>query len=68
MNPINREVDLIIKNADELLTLSSSFKDESGLGMIRNGAVIIKEGRISWVGKDRGSAKRVWLEQRGSGN
>jgi imidazolonepropionase len=51
MNPINCEVDLIIKNAGELLTLSSSFKDESGLGMIRDGAVIIREGRIFWVGK-----------------
>ena len=38
------EVDLLIKNAQELLTLSPSVKDESGLGMIRNGAVAVKEG------------------------
>jgi imidazolonepropionase len=45
------EIDLIIKNAKELLTLSSSFKDESGLGIIPNGAVAVKEGRIFWIGK-----------------
>ena len=45
------EVDLLIKNAGELLTLSSSFKEESGLGIIRNGAIAIKEGKIFWVGK-----------------
>jgi imidazolonepropionase len=44
-------IDLIIKNAKELLTLSSFFKDESGLGMISNGSIAIKEGRILWVGK-----------------
>jgi imidazolonepropionase len=51
MNPINREIGLIIKNAEELLTLSSSFKDESGLGILRNGAIAIREGRVFWVGK-----------------
>ncbi len=45
------EIDLIIRNAEELLTLSSPFRDESGLGIIRNGAVAIKEGRIFWIGK-----------------
>ncbi len=45
------EVDLIIKNARELLTLSSSFNDESGLGIIPNGAVAVKGGRIFWIGK-----------------
>ncbi|MDO9351571.1 MAG: amidohydrolase family protein, partial [Deltaproteobacteria bacterium] len=45
------EIDLIIKNAKELLTLSSSFRDESGLGIIQNGAVAVKEGRIFWIGK-----------------
>ena len=44
------EVDLIIKNAAELLTLSFSFQEDSGLGVIRNGGVAVKEGRISWVG------------------
>ena len=45
------QIDLIVKNARELLTLSSSFKDESGLGIIQNGAVAVKKGRIFWVGK-----------------
>lgn len=45
------EIDLIIKNAKELLTLSSSFGDESGLGIIPDGAIAIKEGGIFWVGK-----------------
>ena len=45
------EVDLVIKNAQELLTLSPSFKDESGLGIIRNGAVAVKGTKIFWVGK-----------------
>ncbi|NWG02356.1 MAG: imidazolonepropionase [Syntrophaceae bacterium] len=44
------EIDLLIKSAEELLTLSSSFKDESGLGIVRNGAVAIKEGKILGVG------------------
>jgi imidazolonepropionase len=45
------DLDLIIKNAEELLTLSPSFKEESGLGIIHHGAVGIKKGRIFWVGK-----------------
>jgi len=32
-------VDLIIKNAGELLTLSPSLKEESELGVIQNGTV-----------------------------
>lgn len=48
---MNCEVDLIVKNISELLTLSPSFKEESGLGIIRNGAVVVKEGKISWVGQ-----------------
>jgi imidazolonepropionase len=42
--------DLLIKNASELLTLSASSKEESGLGIIRNGTVAAKRGRILWVG------------------
>lgn len=45
------EVDLVIKNAQELLTLSPLFKDESGLGIIRNGAVAVKGAKIFWIGK-----------------
>jgi imidazolonepropionase len=44
------EVDLVIKNAQELLTLSPSLKEESGLGIIRHGAAAIKKGRIFWIG------------------
>jgi imidazolonepropionase len=47
------QVDLIIKNAKELLTLSSFFRDESGLGIISNGAIAVKEGKIFWIGKTR---------------
>ena len=46
------EIDLLIKSAGELLTLSTSFQDESGLGIIRKGAVGIRESRIVWVGQD----------------
>ncbi len=65
INPINCEGDLIIKNAQELLTLSSSFKDESGLGIIRDGAVIIKKGRIFWVGKTGDLPKEFGLSKEG---
>jgi imidazolonepropionase len=43
-------VDLIIKNASELLTLSPTLKNESGLGVIQNGAVAVKQEKIVWVG------------------
>jgi imidazolonepropionase len=45
------EVDLLIKNAAELLTVSPSCKDESGLGIVQNGAIAAKEGWILWLGK-----------------
>ena len=45
------DVDLIIKNAEELLTLSPSVKEESGLGIIRNGALLMRGERIIWVGE-----------------
>jgi imidazolonepropionase len=48
MNPIT--VDLLIKNAAELLTLSPSMGEGPGLGMIRNGAVGISGETIAWVG------------------
>ncbi|HSB04493.1 MAG TPA: imidazolonepropionase [Thermodesulfobacteriota bacterium] len=44
-------VDLIIKNAAELLTLSQSIREESGLGLIRRGAVVTQDDRILWVGE-----------------
>ena len=45
------EVDLVIKNVQELLTLSPLFKDESGLGIIRDGVVAVKGAKIFWIGK-----------------
>jgi imidazolonepropionase len=45
------EIDLLIKSAGELLTLSTSFQNVSDLGILRNGAIAIKEGRIFWIGK-----------------
>ncbi len=44
------EIDLLIKNARQLITLSSSVKDPSGLGVIPDGAVAIKGGKILWIG------------------
>jgi imidazolonepropionase len=59
------EVDLVIKNAQELLTLSSSFKEESGLGIIRHGALAIKKERIFWVGKTEELPKKFLLNRDG---
>ncbi|MGB9628127.1 MAG: imidazolonepropionase [Thermodesulfobacteriota bacterium] len=59
------EIDLLIKNATELLTLSSSFKDEMGLGMIRDGAIVIGGGKILWVGKTDQLSKKVSLASGG---
>jgi len=58
-------VDLIIKNARELLTLSPSFKEESGLGMIQNGAAAIEKGRIFWVGKTEELSGKFSLNREG---
>ena len=59
------QVDLIIKNAAELLTLSSSIREEAGLGMIRKGAVAIKDGKILWVGKTEDLRKGFCLNAGG---
>ena len=59
------EANLIIKNAAELLTLSSSFKEDSGLGILREGAVAIKGGKILWVGKVDQLSKAVSLSPKG---
>ena len=58
-------VDLIIKNAGELLTLSPSFKEESGLGMIQNGAAAMEKGRIFWVGKTEELSGKFSLNREG---
>ncbi|MGA2317539.1 MAG: imidazolonepropionase [Thermodesulfobacteriota bacterium] len=59
------EIDLIIKNAEELLTLSLSSREESGLGIIRNGAVAIKEGRIFLIGKTEEFSEKFFLNRNG---
>jgi len=59
------EANLIIKNAAELLTLSSSFKEDSGLGILREGAVAIKGRKILWVGKVDQLSKAVSLSPKG---
>jgi imidazolonepropionase len=56
-------VDLIIKNASELLTLSVSSKEESGLGIIRNGTIAAKRGRIVWVGRTHELPKDFILDR-----
>lgn len=63
MNPIT-EVDLVIKNAGELITLSSSINEEKGLGIVRDGAVAVKNGKIVWVGKT-GELSRSISNQKG---
>jgi imidazolonepropionase len=67
MNPTNpiMEVDLLIKNAQELLTLFPSSEGESGLGMIKNGTVAIKEGKIFWIGKTEECPKEISLGRGG---
>lgn len=59
------EVDLIVKNAAELLTLSPSFQEESGLGIIHQGAVGIKMGRVLWVGKTEEISGKLSLSRDG---
>jgi imidazolonepropionase len=59
------EVDLIIKNAEELLTLSPSLNEASGLGIIRHGALGISKGRIVWAGKTEEISGKVALGQDG---
>jgi imidazolonepropionase len=59
------EIDLLIKNARELLTLSPSLKEETGLGIIKNGAMTIKDGKISWVGRTNELPKEFALKLKG---
>ncbi|MEW6375048.1 MAG: imidazolonepropionase [Thermodesulfobacteriota bacterium] len=59
------EIDLIIKNAEELLTLSPFFKEEQGLGIIRNGAIATKGGKIIWIGRTEEFPKEFRLSKEG---
>jgi imidazolonepropionase len=63
--PSKIHVDFIIKNAEELLTLTPSSKEDSGLGLVQNGAVAIKKGRIFWVGKTKELSKKFFLNRDG---
>jgi imidazolonepropionase len=65
MNSMNQKVDLIIKNASELLTLSPTFREESGLGIIRSGALAVKDGKIVWTGKTNDLSKSLVLKRNG---
>jgi imidazolonepropionase len=67
MNPTNpiTQVDLLIKNAQELLTLLPSSEGESGLGIIQNGTVAIKNGKIFWIGKTEECPKEMCLGREG---
>jgi imidazolonepropionase len=67
MNPTNpmTDADLIIKNAAELLTLSPLFEDESGLGIIRNGAVVVKGTKILWAGETEALGEKFNLSRDG---
>ncbi len=59
------EMDLIIRNAEELLTLSLSLSEESGLGVIHHGAVGISKGKIFWLGKTEEMSGKFALSQDG---
>lgn len=59
------EIDLLIKNATQLITLSSSVKDPSGLGIIPNGAVAIKGEKIFWIGTTDQLPKELSLRKEG---
>lgn len=59
------EIDLFITNAKELLTLSSSINDQSGLGIISHGAVAIREEKIFWIGETARLPKAFILRKGG---
>jgi imidazolonepropionase len=63
--PRKAQVDLIIKNAEELLTLSPASKEQSRLGIVRNGALTVKAGKIFWVGETKALSKSFVLKHRG---
>ncbi|MGQ9508653.1 MAG: imidazolonepropionase [Thermodesulfobacteriota bacterium] len=59
------EIDLFITNAKELLTLSPSINDQSGLGIISNGAVAIRDEKIFWIGETARLPKAFILRKDG---
>lgn len=58
-------LDFIIRNAEELLTLSASSNEESGLEIIHHGAVGIREGKVFWVGKTEEMSGKFALSRDG---
>jgi imidazolonepropionase len=59
------QVDLIIKHAVELLTLSPPFREETGLGIIHHGGIAIREGKIFWIGKTDAIPEALILKPEG---
>jgi imidazolonepropionase len=59
------KIGFLIKNAQELITISTTISEESGLGIIRDGAVRIKDGKISWVGRTNELPKDFTLNLKG---
>jgi imidazolonepropionase len=62
---MTQTADLIIKNARELVTLSPSVKEESGLGIIEKGAVAAKGEKIVWIGQTDELPRSVILDSGG---
>jgi imidazolonepropionase len=59
-----READLLVENAAQLLTLASPPRDgdeEGKLGVIPNGTLAAKDGRIVWAGPAAGASKQISL-------
>jgi imidazolonepropionase len=64
-NSMTKVADLIINNARELVTLSPSVKEESGLGIIERGAIAAKGDEIVWIGKTDELPRSVILNSGG---
>ena len=58
-------IDLLIKNAAELVTLSPSIQDESGLGIIPDGSVGVRGEEVAWIGETKELPKEVSLSPGG---
>ena len=52
--------DLALVNAGELVTLSS--EEESPLGVIEGGALVVKDGRVAWAGTTREFRRKSFMK------
>ena len=55
-------VDLLVRNIGQLLSVPSKPRGEKPfdkIGMIKNAALAIKNGKIAWVGEDREVANNI---------